>query len=189
MLRGRQGTVGVPSYGEVLRAPVFLPVFLTSTLSTWGDYIARITVAAVVYAWTGSALATAATFAVSLVPSILGRALLSPICDRIAPRTCLVATHLIRAAVVGALVLVVATTRSVPLVLGLVFLLEFAGGPAITSSQMLLTDLFPDRRLFARAFGLTTLATQVNQAIGLALGGAVVGLIGKSKALVIDLLT
>ena len=99
------------------------------------------------------------------------------------------ATHLIRAAVVGALVLVVATTRSVPLVLGLVFLLEFAGGPAITSSQMLLTDLFPDRRLFARAFGLTTLATQVNQAIGLALGGAVVGLIGESKALVIDLLT
>jgi MFS family permease len=189
MLRGNEGAAGVPSYGEVLRAPVFLPVFLTSTLSTWGDYIARITVAAVVYAWTGSALATAATFAVSLVPSILGRALLSPLCDRVSPRAFLVATHLIRAALVAALVVAVATTRSVALVLGLVSLLEFVGGPAITSSQMLLTDLFPDRRLFARAFGLTTLATQVNQAIGLALGGAVVGLVGESKALVLDLVT
>jgi MFS family permease len=189
MLRGKEGTAGVPSYSEVLRAPVFLPVFLTATLSTWGDYIARITVAAVVFAWTGSALATAATFAVSLVPSILGRALLSPWCDRVAPRTALVATHLIRAGLVGGLVMAVATTRSVPLVLGLVFLLEFVGGPAITSSQMLLTDLFPDRRLFARAFGLWTLATQVNQAIGLALGGAVVGLVGESSALVIDLVT
>src|SRR6476660_8416834 len=119
MLRGKQGTVGVPSYGEVLRAPVFLPVFLVSTLSTWGDYIARITVAAVVYAWTGSALATAATFAVSLVPSILGRALLSPLCDRIAPRVALVATHLIRAALVARLVVAIGATRSVGLVLGL----------------------------------------------------------------------
>ena len=76
MLRGKVGEVDVPShdvpsYGEVLRAPVFLPVFVTSTLSTWGDYIARITVAAVVFEWTGSALATAATFAVYLVPSNL----------------------------------------------------------------------------------------------------------------------
>src|SRR6476659_9156886 len=125
MLRGRQGTVGVPSYGEVLRAPVFLPVFLTATLSTWGDYIARITVAAVVYAWTGSALATAATFAVSLVPSVLGRALLSPICDRIPPRICLIGSHLVRAVLVGALIVVVGTTRSLALVLTLVAVIEF----------------------------------------------------------------
>jgi hypothetical protein len=34
MLRGRQGSEGVPSYTDVLRAPVFLPVFLAATLST-----------------------------------------------------------------------------------------------------------------------------------------------------------
>jgi MFS family permease len=157
--------------------------------STWGDYIARITVAAVVFSWTGSALATAATFAVSLVPSILGRALLSPLCDRLAPRVSLVGTHLIRAVVVGALIGAVAATRSVALVLSLVFVLEFVGGPAITASQMMLTDLFPERRLYARAFGLSTLALQVNQAIGLALGGAFIGLIGDAKALVFDLVT
>ena len=189
MATGRDDTVTVPSYSEVLRAPVFLPVFIVATLSTWGDYVARITVAAVVFSWTGSALATAATFAVSLVPSILGRALLSPLCDRVSPRVCLVATHLIRAALVGVLIVAVATTRSLWLVLSLVAVLEFVGGPAVTASQMLLTDIFPDRRLYARAFGLTTLAAQINQAIGLAIGGAVVGLIGDTKTLLLDLAT
>jgi MFS family permease len=189
MATGRDDSITVPSFAEVLRAPVFLPVFIVATLSTWGDYIARVTVAAVVYSWTGSALATAATFAVSLVPSILGRALLSPLCDRMPPRVCLVATHLIRAALVGVLILVVATTRSLWLVLSLVGLLEFVGGPAVTASQMLLTDIFPDRRLYTRAFGLTTLAAQVNQAIGLAIGGVVVGLIGNTRTLLLDLVT
>jgi MFS family permease len=189
MATGRDVSVTVPSFAEVLRAPVFLPVFVVATLSTWGDYIARITVAAIVFSWTGSALATAATFAVSLVPSILGRALLSPLCDRLAPRVCLVGSHLIRAVLVGALIAAVATTRSLWLVLSLVAVLEFVGGPAVTASQMLLTDIFPDRRLYARAFGLTTLAAQVNQAIGLAIGGAVVGLIGDTKTLLLDLFT
>jgi MFS family permease len=187
MVRGRDAGTAVPSYAAVLRAPAFLPVFLASTLSIWGDYIARITVAAVVFTWTGSALATAATFAVSLVPSVLGRALLSPACDRLPPRVCLVGTHVIRAVLVAALVLAIARTTSIALVLSLVFVLEFVGGPAITASQMLLTDLFPDRRLYARAFGLTTLAATVNQAIGLALGGAIVGLIGDRLALLLDL--
>jgi MFS family permease len=189
MATGRDDSVAVPSFAEVLRTPVFLPVFAVATLSTWGDYIARITVAAVVFSWTGSALATAATFAVSLVPSVLGRALLSPICDRIPPRICLIGSHLIRALLVGALIVVVATTQSLVLVLALVGVIEFVGGPAITASQMLLTDIFPDRRLYTRAFGLSTLAAQVNQAIGLAMGGAVVSLMGDTKALLVDLLT
>ena len=82
MVTGRGGAVAVPSYGEVLRATSFLPIFVATTLSTWGDYIARVTIAAVVFGWTGSALATAATLAVSLVPTILGRGLLGP---RLAP--------------------------------------------------------------------------------------------------------
>ena len=189
MVRGRDGAVVVPSYAEVLRAPSFLPIFVASTLSTWGDYIARITIAAVVFGWTGSALATAATFAVSLVPTILGRALLGPFCDRFPPRLTLVGTHLVRALVVALLMVTVTTTQSVPLVLVLVFALEFVGGPAATAGQMLLTDVFPDRRLYARAFGLNTLATQINQAIGLAVGGAVVGVLGDTKALLLDLAT
>ena len=179
----------MPSYAEVLRAPAFLPVFLASSLSTWGDYIARITVAAVVYAWTGSALATAAAFAVSLLPTIFGRALLSPLADRLPYKSVLIGCHLVRAVFVVGLIACVELRSPVSVLLVVLFLLELFGGPAAAASQILLTDLFPDRRMYARAFGLNTLAEQVNQAVGLAVGGAFVGLIGATGGLALDLVT
>lgn len=186
MVSGRDSHA-VPSYGEVLRTPAYLQVFLAATFSTWGDYIARVASAAIVFSWTGSAVATAATFAVSLIPTILGRGLLGPLCDRFPAKATMVVTHLVRACIVGLLILTVTTTRSVPLVLVLVFLLEFVGGPAITASQMILTEVFAhDRRLYAKGLGLGILAGQVNQAIGLAVGGVIVSSLGHLPTLALD---
>jgi MFS family permease len=189
MVSGKDGSVTVPSYGEVLRTPVFLPVFAASTLSTWGDYIARITVAAVVFDRTGSAVATAATFAVSLLPSIFGRMVLSPFADRLPYKDVLIGSHLVRALFVGGLLAVTLSSGPVSLLLVLLFLLELSGGPAVAANQMLLTDLFPDRRLYTRAFGLNTLAEQVNQAIGLTIGGVVVTATSATQGLLFDLAT
>jgi hypothetical protein len=52
-----------------------------------------------------------------------------------------------------------------------------------------MTDLFSDRRLYARALGLGTMSEQVNQAIGLTLGGFVVAWVGAVRGLVFDLVT
>jgi hypothetical protein len=183
------GRDAVPSYRQVLRAPCFLPVFLAASLSTWGDYIARITIAAVVFERTGSALATAATFAVSLLPSVFGRALLSPFADRLPYKRVLIGSHLLRAVMVLALLGAVLSAQPVGVLLALLFLLELLGGPAVAANQILLTDLFPDRRLYTKAFGLNTLAEQVNQAVGLAVGGAVVAMIGATQGLLFDLTT
>lgn len=186
--RGHGGG-GVPSFAEVLRAPAFLPFFLSASLSTWGDYIARITVAAVVFDRTGSAVATAATFAVSLLPSIFGRMLLSPFADRLPYKHVLIGSHLVRAVLVVVLIAAVLSQAPVAMLLGLLFVLELFGGPTVAANQMLLTDLFPDRRLYARAFGLNTLAEQVNQAIGLAVGGIVVTTASATQGLLFDLAT
>ena len=183
------GHEGVPSFAEVMRAPAFLPTFLAASLSTWGDYIARITVAAVVFERTGSAVATAATFAVSLLPSVFGRMLLSPFADRVPYKYVLIGSHLIRALFVVALLAAVLSSAPVAVLLVLLFVLELAGGPAAAANQMLLTDLFPDRRLYARAFGVNTLAEQVNQAIGLAVGGVVVTTTSATQGLLFDLAT
>lgn len=183
------GGDGVPSYREVLRVPAFLPFFLASSLSTWGDYIARITVAAVVFERTESAVATAATFAVSLLPSVFGRMVLSPFADRLPYKHVLIGSHVIRAAFVVALLAATVSAAPVPLLLALLFLLELAGGPTVAANQMLLTDLFTNRRLYSKAFGLTTLAEQVNQAIGLAIGGVVVTMTSPVQGLLFDLVT
>ncbi len=181
--------VAMPSYSEVFRTRGYLAIFLAAALSTWGDYLARVTVAAFVFKETGSPFAAAATFAVSLLPSIFGRSLLAPIADRIPYKYVLITAHLLRAALVGALILAVDTRASLWILFALLFLIELVGGPAVASSQILMTDLFSDRRLYARALGMGTMSEQVNQAIGLGLGGLVVAWAGTDGALWFDLAT
>ena len=179
----------MPSYSEVFRTRGYLAIFLAAALSTWGDYLARVTIAAYVFKRTGSPLAAAAIFAVSLLPTIFGRSLLAPIADRIPYKNVLIASHLTRAVLVAALVAMVSMDVPLWTLFGLLFLLELAGGPAVPSGQILMTDLFADRRLYARALGLGTLSEQVNQAIGLGVGGLVVAWVGTDGALWFDLAT
>jgi MFS family permease len=179
----------MPSYLDVVRTPGFLPTFVALSLSTWGDYIARICVALIVRERTGSDLAMAATFAVSLLPSILGRSLLSPLADRIPYKHVLVGSDVVRGAFVVAIMAAVGQDSHVAVLLALLFGLELFGGPAGAAHQILLTDLFPDRRRFLRARGITTLAEQVNQAIGLSVGGIVVTALSARGALLADLAT
>lgn len=179
----------VPSYAEVFRTRGYLPIFAATMLSTWGDYLARVTVAAFVLERTGSPLATAATFAVSLLPTIFGRSLLAPISDRIPYKFVLLATHLVRALLVCLLIAAVSMSAGLWALLGLMFLVELAGGPVAPATQILMTDMFRNRRVYARAIGLNTLSEQLNQAVGLAVGGIAVAVIGASRALWFDLLT
>jgi MFS family permease len=192
----------MPSYAEVFRTRGYLAIFLTSAMSTCGDYLARVVVAAFVLEQTGSPFAAAAVFAVSLVPSIFGRSLLAPIADRVPYKYVLVGSHLTRAALVGALIFTVSRIKAAEAVaeqpdgqvtlwpvFALLFLLELVGGPAISAGQILMTDLFFDRRLYARALTLGTLSEQVNQAIGLTLGGLVVAWVGAVRGLWFDLAT
>jgi MFS family permease len=195
----RGGGGAMPPYSEVFRTRGYLAIFLAAALSTWGDYLARVAVAAFVLDQTGSPFAAAATFAVSLLPSIFGRSLLAPIADRVPYKYVLIVAHLLRAVLVGALILAVSTYQRLPgqavesqtllTLFALLFLIELAGGPAVSSSQILMTDLFRDRRLYSRALALGTMSEQVNQAIGLTLGGILVAWVGPVRGLWFDLAT
>ena len=87
----------MPPLSQVFAVRGYLALFIAASLSTWGDYIARRTIAAVVYQRTESPLATATTLAVSLVPSIFGRSLLGPLADRVPYKYVLIASHSSRA--------------------------------------------------------------------------------------------
>lgn len=189
MTTAEKGENPTPTFAEVLRAPRFLPVFAANALSLWGDYIARVTIAAVVFERTRSPLATATTFAVSLLPTFFGRALLGPLVDRIPYKRVLIVTHLLRALCVVGLILLVQMQSSLWGIFGVLFALEAIGGAASASNQVLYTDLFDDRHLYARSVGLRAMSEQVNQAIGLALGGGLVALLGPGTGLLIDLAT
>jgi MFS family permease len=179
----------MPSYAQLFRVRAFVAIFVANALSAWGDHLARLTVAAFVLDRSGSPLAAATTLAVSLVPSLFGRSLLGPIADRFPYRYVLIVANVLRAAFVGLIIVAVAGGWSLVWLLSLLFLLELAGGPAVTSMRILLTDLFEDRRLFTRAMGLNGLSEQVNQVIGLGIGGVVVFAVGATNALWFDLAT
>jgi MFS family permease len=179
----------MPSLAQVFAVRGYLALFIASSLSTWGDYIARLTIAAVVYERTASPLATASTLAVSLVPSIFGRSLLGPFADRIPYKYVLITSHVSRAVMVGVLIWAVAVESPIATLLVALFVLELLGGPAAAAQLILMTDLFADRRLFLRAMGVSALAEQANQALGFALGGIIVLAVGPSRGLVLDLAT
>ena len=185
-----QGPSGsAPTYAAVLRVPRYLPIFLANALSMWGDYIARVTIAAVVYAATGDALATATTLAVSLVPTFFGRSLVGPIVDRLPYKWVLIWSHLLRAACVLALMYMVLADWPLWSLFTVLFVLELIGGASTASYMVLVTDLFEDRSMYARAVGLGAMSEQFNQAIGLALGGGLIALVGPETGLLFDLVT
>lgn len=179
----------MPSYAQLFRVRAYVAIFLANALSAWGDHLARITVAAFVLARSGSPLAAATTLAVSLIPSLFGRSLLGPIADRFPYRHVLIVANIMRAAMVGIIIVAVVGEWSLAWLLSLLFVLELAGGPAVTSMRILLTDLFEDRRMYTRAMGLNSLSEQVNQVIGLGIGGVVVFAVGATNALWFDLAT
>src|SRR6476619_5590903 len=110
-----------PTYRDALDQREFAALFVARMLSTWGDYLARVAIATLVLARSGSALLSAATFAVSFLPEVFGQALLAPYADRLPRRTLLVVCDLLRALVV--VLLVLAITHALPLgvVLALLF--------------------------------------------------------------------
>lgn len=186
---GRDDNGEVATFGEVLRTPRFVPLFVAAALSGWGDYIARIAMAAVVYDRTGSAMTTGLTLAVSMVPSIFGRSLLGPLVDRLAARMVLVIAHLVRAALVAGLVVAVSAQAPIWSLLLILFVTECVGGVAPGASIVILTVLFPKRRRYAKAVALNSLAEQLNQVVGFGLGGALIALLGPGLALSVDLAT
>ncbi|WP_374969538.1 MFS transporter [Terrabacter sp. BE26] len=180
---------GAPTYAAVLRVPRYLPIFLANALSMWGDFIARITIAAVVYQRTTSPLATATTLAVSMVPTFLGRSLLGPLVDRFPYKWVLIWSHLLRATCVLGLMLLVLNGSGYGLLFLVLFLLELIGGASTASFMVLLTDLVQNRHLYAKAVALGSMSEQVNQAIGLAVGGGLIALVGPETGLLLDLVT
>lgn len=178
-----------PSYRQALGQPEFAALFSARTLSTWGDNLARVAIATLVLTRSGSALLSAATFAVSFLPEVFGQALLAPYADRLPRRTVLVVCDLLRALVV--VLLVLAVTHAVPLVVVLVllFVIELVGSPFYAATGALVVDLFEDRRTYLSASSLLSATGQLNQVIGLALGGLVVGLVGAGAALWVDAAT
>lgn len=169
-------------YRDVLGNGEFRGLLLSDGMSGIGDQIARIAVALLVLERSGSAFAASATYACSYLSWILGGPLLSALPDRYPRRRLMVLCDLARMALVALLAIPGTPLWAVFAVLLAVGLLS---PPAEAARSALLADVLQGEP-YVVASALSNAVGQAAQVAGFVLGGALVGLVGVSGALLAD---
>ncbi|WP_336215104.1 MFS transporter [Nonomuraea sp. LPB2021202275-12-8] len=178
--RERQAT-----YGEVIAIKEFRALWYGQGLSLLGDQLAQVALAVLVYDRTGSAFATAAVYALTYLPSIVGGPLLAGLADRFARRGVMVACDLIRAALVGVMAL---PFIPFPVLCALVFLVVLLSAPFSAARAALLPEVLEGDR-YVVGSALQNMTNQAVQMLGFAAGGAVIATMGPYRALAINAAT
>ncbi len=182
--RGRHAAADEPraGFGEVLRLRPFAVLYTAETASIAGDQLARIALAVLVFDRTGSAAATALTYATTFLPAILGGFLLAGAGDRFSRRGVLVTCNVVRAGL-----FVVMSISAMPLwsLLAILVIAVFLE-PAFTASQVSFLADALDAEQYRAATGLRLLTSQAAQVLGFAVGGVLVAALAPRGALLID---
>ncbi|MBN9743565.1 MFS transporter [Amycolatopsis sp. A1MSW2902] len=156
------------SFVEPLRNSEFRALWLAELSSVVGDQLARVALALVVYAQTASALLTALTYGLTLVPSLLGGLLLSGLADRLPRRSVMVVTDAARALLATAMAV---PGLPLPVLWGCVGLLSFAAGPFKAAQMSLLPEVLGRGERYEAGLALRQFTTQLAQLVGFAGGG------------------
>src|SRR5258705_3462171 len=124
-----------PTFAQVMGDRAYRAVYLANALSGMGDYLARAAVTVLVYDRTHSPALSAASFAISFLPSAVAGPLLAAVAERYSARlvmgTCAVARAVV---IVG----VAVTGVPIPLILGLLFVTALLNPPFEAARSALL---------------------------------------------------
>lgn len=172
-----------PSMGAALANSEFRTVWLAEAQSTFGDQLTTVALSLVVYHRTGSALLSAAAYALTFLPALAGGLGLAQLADRYPRRTVLVATAAAQAVFVG--IMAAPGMPLAPLCV-LVVLARLAGAPANAAQNALTREIFTDDELYLRSQDVRGITTNTAMLLGLACGGFLVTAAGPSWALAID---
>jgi MFS family permease len=170
------------TFSEIFAVGEFRALWTAQALSVAGDQLARVALTLLVYGRTHSPLLAAITFAASVVPTFVGGLVLSGLADVLPRRQVMIACDLSRAVLVAVMAL-----PGVPLgvLVALLFLVTLISAPFTSARAALYPEILSgDHYVLGTAVTLTTL--QFAQAVGFAVGGALVGFFGVRTSLVAD---
>lgn len=183
--RHRRALQRQATYGEVIAIREFRALWYGQGLSLLGDQLAQVALAVLVYDRTRSPLATAAVYALTYLPTIVGGPLLAGLADRFARRGVMMTCDLIRAALVGVMAL---PGVPFPVLCGLVFLVVLLSAPFSAARAALLPEVLEGDR-YVVGSALQNMTNQGIQMLGFAAGGAMIATIGPYRALALDAIT
>lgn len=173
------------TYREVFAVTEYVHLFVANVLSLVGDQLAKVALAFLVFDRTHSAALSAAAYAVSYVPWIVGGPLLSAYADRLPRRTVAVVCDVVRAVLVGALAI---PGMPVWALIALLFVSNVFSPPFLSARSAMMPEVLEGDK-YVVANGLDNIVSQLSQVLGFALGGPVVVALSAPGALLVDAAT
>ncbi|MEV0781431.1 MFS transporter [Streptomyces sp. NPDC050423] len=173
-------------YGAVFAVREFRAVFAAHLLSLLGVVVSELALTVLVYDLTGSPLLSALTFALGMLPYLVGGTLFSGIADRYPARRVLVTCDLICAGCVAVMVL-----PGTP-VAGLLVLrcLVAAVSPVFTGTRMAaLADILGEDDLYVLGRSLLRIVSQGALLAGFGVGGLLLAVVSPRGAITITVVT
>jgi MFS family permease len=179
-------TTADPASVSLARNGSFWLLWAGQFVSQMGDRLAMVAFPWFVYQTTGSALGTAAVFALYTLPYVLFGAVAGVVIDRFNKRAVMIAADVAR----GSLVLVVplVATRSLPAVYVLSFLMATAAVFFDPCKLAILPDLVTKGRLM-RANSLLATGENLTEIVGYAVAGFILAYVSIATAFRIDAVT
>jgi MFS family permease len=160
-------------------------LYLSLIVNWLGDYLARAAITVLVYEESKSVLLSAAAFAVTFLPWVIGGTLLSAVAERYPYRRVLIAADLFRMVVIALLLI---PGMPIPLMLVLVFLAAL-GNPPTQAARSALQPLVVGRDKLPIAVATNATTVQAAQVVGYLAGAALATGISPQVALAIDVVT
>lgn len=157
-------------------------LFVAGAQSQVGDQIGRVALSVLVFERTGSALATAAAFALTFLPSVLGSGLLGWVADRWERRSVLIAADVVRAILFVAMAVPGVPLVALYLLLAAAALLE---APYSGAETALVAGLVPAHG-YASATAALRSADQIASLLGYGVGGLLVAVTNPRTALAVN---
>jgi MFS family permease len=179
------------TFGSVFAVAEFRYLWAAQVLSVVGDQLARVAMTVLVYDQTRSAFWAAVTYAVTLVPWILGGLALSGLADRLPRRAVMVTCDVLRMVLVGVMALLsrgTVTDARLAVLVVLLFGVTLLDSPFKAARSAMLPDILTGDR-YVLGVAVSQTALQTGMVAGFALGGVVVAVLHAPGALALDAAT
>lgn len=173
------------TFREIFSVGEYRAVYLSLVVNWLGDYLARAAITVLVYQQSKSVLLSAAAFAVSFLPWIIGGTLLSALAERYPYRRVLITSDLFRMVLIALLLIPHLPVGSL---LALLFLASL-GTPPTQAARSALLPLLVGRDRLPIAIATNATTGQAAQVVGYLAGAALATGVNPQVALAVDVVT
>ncbi|WP_229716008.1 MFS transporter [Mangrovihabitans endophyticus] len=173
------------TFREILARDEYRAIYLAFLVSWLGDYLARAAITVLVYQQTDSAFLSAAAFAITYLPWIIGGPLLATLAERHSYRRVMILCDLAR---MGLVLLLIIPGQHWTLVLTIAFLATLGTPPTQAARSAMLPQVL-DREQLPVALTLNATTLQAAQVVGYLAGAALAIAIDPRLAIGIDAVT